>query len=119
MFTFKDFYEKIMHDPFFDDLPIFLSKPPDTTKYENFALLELSNQRFEYIDFFKTQLTTETSFNLNIFYSDDNFIMEKIKSLQDVFNDTYEYYITMVSLLPVPGSFFDGKNCYAITIIVK
>lgn len=119
MINFKDFYNTIIYHEFFDDLPIFLSSPPDPSKYENFAIMEINNHTFEYMDMWRTWFTDSVSINFNFFYEDDDFIMGKITGLQDTFNVINEYDIVLNSFLPVPGSFFNGKKCYAITITIN
>ena len=119
MINFKDFYDTVIYHEYFDDLPIFLGTPPAPTKYENFAIMEINNHSFEYKDLWNTLFTDSVSVNFNFFYEDEDFIMGKITGLQDVFNTINDYGITINSFLPVPGSFFSGKKCYAITITIS
>lgn len=119
MINFKDFYNIIIYHEFFDDLPILLGSPPDPTKYENFAIMEINNHNFDYRDMWRTMFTSSVSINLNFFYEDEEFILEKITGLQGVFNTINNYDIVINSLLPVPGSFFNGKKCYAISLTIS
>lgn len=119
MINFKDFYNTIIYHEYFDDMPIFLGAPPDPTKYENFGVMEINNYNFDYIDLWNTMFTDSVSINFNFFYEDEDFIVEKITGLQGAFNTINGYGIVINSFLPVPGSFFNGKNCYAITITIS
>lgn len=119
MINFKDFYNAIIYHEYFDVLPVFLGAPPDPSKYENFSIMEINNHNFDYQDMWRTWFTDSISINFNFFYEDEGFVMEKISGLQDCFNTINGYSIMINSFLPVPGSFFNGKNCYAITITIS